>query len=246
MKVLSRALRSVGEPVPFPYPLPVNLHRGDLVELLAAPRVGKSMLALNLAVAHAQRGEPVLYHSTDTRMWALAARVVSILTGEPTRDVEGARDYWSGWLSGVELPIRWSSAPIHDGNFQELLDAEREYMGEYPSMVFIDVAQDMMRGGDDENSSVMRVFRSLHAAADKTSAVIYALHHVKKGDAADGDTQVFMTDGLYGSDRIVEIVITMWRPAPGRLDLHLAKNRQGPDGMTIPLHVDYSRAAIYA
>lgn len=240
MKVLARSLAEVGEPFPFPYPLPANIHRGDLVELLAAPRVGKSMLALNVAVKAAESGLPVLYHSSDTRLWAQAARVVSILTGETTRSVEERRDYWSGWLEGVGLPLRWSSAAVYSGTFQELLDAEREFLGEYPSVVIVDVVSDLVRNEEDVN----RAFRTLHACADRTGATIFALHHVKRGDAADGNMFVSMTDGVYGGERICEIVMTLWKSGQNQLSIHLAKNRQGVDGKTVNLPVDYSRAKV--
>lgn len=239
-KVLARSLAEVGEPFPFPYLPMANIHRGDLVELLAAPKVGKSMLALNAAVGAAERGVPVLYHSSDTRLWAQAARVVSILTGETTRSVEERRDYWSGWLEGVGLPLRWSSAAVWAGNFQELLDAEREFLGEYPGLVIVDVVADLVRNEEDIN----RAFRTLHACADRTGATIFALHHVKRGDAADGNMFVSMTDGVYGGERIAEIVITLWKASEGRLACHLAKNRQGIDGKTVNLPVDYSRAKV--
>ena len=243
MKELARALSDVGDPFYFPYPLPVNMHKGDLVELLGAPRVGKSMLAVNLAVDAAQRGLPVLYHSADTRLWAQAARVCSILSGETTRAVEERRDHWAGWLEGVGLPIRWSSAPVNDANFQELLDAEREFLGEYPALVIVDVAMDLMRG-EENAGNVQKVFRSLHAAGDRTGAVIYALHHVRRGDAAEGNMYVSMTDGVYGGERIAEIVLTMWRAGQDQIALHLAKNRQGMDGVTRNIRVDYSRAKV--
>ena len=145
----------------------------------------------------------------------------------------------------MDLPIRWSTADLHDGNFKDLVEAEREYLGEYPSLIVVDVAQDLMRG-EENVGNVRKVFRSLHNLARRTGAVVLALHHVKRGDAAGGSMFVRMEDGLYGGEQIAEIVLTMWRAGPDKLAMYLAKNRQGPDGMTVNLHCDYARAKVWS
>ena len=45
--------------------------------------------------------------------------------------------------------------------------------------------------------------------------------------------------------QIPEIVLTMWRAGADKLTMFLAKNRQGPDGMTTNLCVDYARAKVW-
>lgn len=243
MKVLADALASQGERFPFPFKLPVNIHAGYLVELLAAPRVGKSLTALNWSIELAKRGMPVLIHSVDTDYGTQATRAASLLSGEPMDQIERRRDYWAGWLQGQSLPLRWSQGAVHDGNFQELLDAEYEYLGEYPAFVVVDVVMDLMRG-EENAGSVRRIFRSLHGAARRTGAVVLALHHVKRGDAASGTVFVKMDDGLYGGEGIAEVVLTMWRAGGDKLAMNLAKNRQGSDGQTALLSVDYARAKV--
>lgn len=243
MRALARALLETGEPFPFPYPLPATIHAGDLVEVLAAPKVGKSTLAADWALRVAEQGLPVLYHTTDTRLWAQAVRVAANLFDETTAAIEERRDYWSGRLEGVGYPLRWSSAPLTDLNFHEIMDAEKEYLGQYPAMVIVDVAFDLMRG-EDGPGPANQVFRALHNVAGRTGAVVVALHHVKGGDAASGDQFVSMTDSLYRIERIPEVILTLWKSAPTRLSMHLAKNRTGKDGMTATLDVDYERARI--
>lgn len=243
MKVLAGALASQGERFPFPFGLPANIHDGYLVELLAAPRVGKSIVALNWAIHVAKDGAPVLIHSVDTDYGTQATRAAAILSGEPQAEIERRRDYWAGWLQGQDLPIRWSTAALHDGSFMELVEAEAEYLGEYPRMIVVDVVMDLMRG-EENAGNVRRVFRSLHSVGRRTGAVVLALHHVKRGDAASGSTFVRMEDGLYGGEGIAEIVLTMWRAGTDKLAMYLAKNRQGADGQTQLLACDYARAKV--
>ena len=243
MKSLARAMQDMGEPFPFPYPLPADIRKGDLVMLLAAPKVGKSNLAVDWAVKVAGGGTPVLYITTDTRVSEQAVRVTANLSGEHKDTVKADLDYWSGWLTGVGYPLRWSSADITERHIQELLEAERQFFGEYPGFVIVDVAFDLLEG-EEGPGTARSVFKRLHQAAARTGAVILALHHVKGGDAADGNTWVGMSDALYRVERVPEIILTAWRSSPNQVSLHLAKNRSGEDGKTAVLHVDWARARV--
>jgi KaiC/GvpD/RAD55 family RecA-like ATPase len=243
VKALADALRDRGDQFPIPWPLPAKIYPGFLVEVLAAPKVGKSLLALNWAVDVAERGIPVLYHTPDTDFGSQAQRVVALVNGITQEEVTERPDYWSGWLRGTNLPIRWSTAGVDVTTFEELVLAEKEYLGEYPKLIVVDVAQDILRGQEDVGN-VRRIFRTLHNIGRKCGAVVLVLHHVKRGDAADGNQYVGMADGLYGGEQIVEVIISLWREGEGRLAMHLAANRQGPSGQTIHLNVDYMRARI--
>jgi KaiC/GvpD/RAD55 family RecA-like ATPase len=243
MKALGTALRDLGATFEFPYGLPADIRRGDLVMLLAAPRVGKSMVALDWAIRVAEEGSPVLYVSTDTHVGEQAVRAAAHIFNVSKREIKARRDYWSGRLTGVGLPLRWSAADITERNIGGLVDAEAEYFGEFPTLLIVDVAFDLLEG-EEGPGTAREVFRRLHALASRTGSVVLALHHVKGGDAADGDTFVGMSDALYRVERVPEVIISAWRPAPGQIALHLAKNRGGTDGQTVILPVDFDRSRV--
>lgn len=243
MRALARSMKEMGEPFPFPYPLPADIRKGDLVMLLAAPKVGKSNIAVDWACKVAGGGTPVLYCTTDTRVSEQAVRVTANLSGETKDTVKADLDYWSGWLAGVGYPLRWSSADITERHLMDLAEAERQYWGEYPGMIVADVAFDLLEG-EEGPGTARQVFRRLHSVAARTGAVVLALHHVKGGEAADGNTWVGMSDALYRVERIPEIILTAWRNNQDQISLHLAKNRSGADGITRNLRVDWSRARV--
>ncbi len=245
MRSLAKALEDRGETFPFPWSLPVTVYPGFVVEVLAAPKVGKSIIALNWAVQVAELGMPVLYHTPDTDYSSQAQRLVARLQGITQAEVAERRDYYTGWLEGTNLPIRWSQAKDLDiSNFAEIVYAEREYLGEFPKLVIVDVAMDLMRGQEDVGN-VRNVFRQLKKLAHRTGSVIAVLHHVKRGDAANGIQYVGMADGLWGGEQVVEAVVSLWRAGENKLAMHLAANRQGPSGQTVYLNVDYARASVY-
>lgn len=241
MKALGRALRDLGETIDFPYGLPADIRRGDLVMLLAAPKVGKSLIAGDWSIRLARADEPVLYVTTDTGIGEQSVRAAANLFGVPKSAIKARRDYWSGRLTGVGYPLRWSSADVTERNIGELVDAEAEYFGQFPTMVVVDVAFDLLEG-EEGPGTARSVFRTLHALGRRTNSVILALHHVKGGDGADGNTFVGMSDAVYRVERVPEIIVSAWRPGPGRVSLHLAKNRGAADGQTVTLPIDYDHA----
>jgi KaiC/GvpD/RAD55 family RecA-like ATPase len=243
MRALGRALRDLGETFDFPYSLPADIRRGDLVMLLAAPRVGKSLIAVDWAIRVAEANLPVDYITTDTHVGEQAVRAAANIFHQSKGAIKARRDYWSGRLTGVGLPLRWSSADITERNIGELIEAEKEYFGEYPRFIVVDVAFDLMVG-EDGPGPAREVFRNLHALAAHTGAVVLALHHVKGGDAADGKTFVDMSDALYRVERVPEVIISAWRPTPDQVALHLAKNRGGTDGQTVMLPIDFDRSRV--
>jgi KaiC/GvpD/RAD55 family RecA-like ATPase len=245
VRALGRALRDLGETFPFPYGLPADIRRGDLVMLLAAPRVGKSMIAVDWAIRVAKRGEPVLYVTTDTHIGEQAVRAAANIFDVSKGAIKDARDYWSGRLTGVGYPLRWSSADVTERNIDDLVDAEFEYFGGPPAMVVVDVAFDLMEG-EEGPGEARKVFRTLHALADRTGSVVLALHHVKGGDAADGKTFVAMSDALYRVERVPEVIVSAWKPAPGKVTMHLAKNRGGTDEQSVTYDVDFDKSKVVA
>jgi KaiC/GvpD/RAD55 family RecA-like ATPase len=243
MRALGRALRDLGETFEFPYNLPADIRRGDLVMLLAAPRVGKSLVAVDWSIKVAEAGEPVLYVTTDTHVGEQAIRAAAHIFHESKSAIKARRDYWSGRLTGVGYPLRWSSADITERNIGELVDAESEYFGQYPAFVVVDVAFDLLEG-EEGPGTARSVFRTLHALGQRTDAVVLALHHVKGGDADDGKTFVGISDGVYRVERVPEVIVTAWRPSPDRITMHLAKNRGGTDGQAVTLPIDFDRARV--
>lgn len=244
MKALGRALATRGEPFPFPFHLPAQIWRGDLVMLLAAPTVGKSLLAGDWAVRTARAGEPVLYVTTDTSIGEQATRTAANIFGVSKSLVAENGEYWGGRLTGVGYPLRFSSADLTVSQMDDLVDAEAEYLGQYPALIIVDVAHDLLEGEEAPNTARI-VWRKLHAIGRRTNAVMVAVHHVRAGDAAAGNTFVGMTDAMFPvSYRTAEVVITAWRPAPGSINLHLAKNRGDQAGQTVTLPIDYERARV--
>lgn len=251
MRVLSRALRHQGEPIPLPWPeLLIRPGPGDVVLGLAAPGVGKSFVALNWAVHLAQEGKPVLMISTDTSYQDQAVRTAALLSGKTMDEVEKDQAASADDLARRHLPIRWSELHLKADDISDFLKAEVEYLGEAPDFVVVDVISDLMGSLEESSSAYSHIMTELKKAARRFQTTIFALHHVSEGAASSGTQPVKLRDILYKSPgRIAPIVLGMWRNGTGILTVAILKNRMGRAnadaiGVTFDLRVDYSRAKV--
>lgn len=248
-RVLARALKSQGEPLPLPWAeIPVKPGPGDVVLGLAAPGVGKSFVALNWAVHLAKEGRPVLMISTDTDYSDQAIRTAALLSGKTTDEITWNQEQWAAWLHEVDLPIRWSELHIGGDEVGDFIKAEVEFLGQAPEFVVVDVAGDMLNGKEENVGNIRAIFTQLKKAARRFHTTIFVLHHVKRGGAASGTSTVRLSDGLYGGEQVCPIVLGMWRPGLETLTVAVLKNRMGPahaDGLrSYDLKADYPRALV--
>jgi AAA domain len=173
------------------------------VNLLAgAPKLGKSWMALNLAIAVASGGRalghvqveqgPVLYLALEDTPRRLQSRLRMVLGDDPASD-------------GLEFWTRCESIP--DGG----ADRIRTWRDNYPDarLVIIDVLT-RMRGRVSDRSD--RYQADYHAmAAIKTIADDYSVpflvpHHTRKADAEDFLETVSGSHGLAGAADAVAVL----------------------------------------
>lgn len=254
MRALARALDQGGDPVPFPWEIGITPRRGQLVSLVAAPGVGKSLVGLAWAVHLAEQGRPSLVISIDTDLPSQAQRAVAMVANLPIKDVEDDPAGYAEVLLELDYPIRWSDSAMTGEDLDELLAAEAEYLGEVPALVVVDVATSLL-DGEENAGNVRGIFRRMQAAARKHQTVVFALHHLSAGDNAKGAppqamSVVTMKHVLYKVEGIPEILLGAWRPGPKDLRIAVLKNRQGnasPDGtFHTRLECDLPRAQIRA
>lgn len=202
---------------------------GQVSLLAAAPGIGKSILALTLAV---WAGVPALYFSCDSDATTQYARAASIVTGEQLSDINNA--IAKGQVGRYDIAlnkarhIRFvfeSNPSLEDVNEQMM--AYGYAMGEWPKLVIVDNVGDIFKETEGHQGSA-EVMEWLAALARKTGAHICGLHHVT-GEYESGDKVVPM-GGL--KDKISKkptLILTLNR-VPGMetvLNVAVVKNRAG-------------------
>jgi DNA-binding CsgD family transcriptional regulator len=183
--------------------------------LAGSPKVGKSWLALGLAVAVASGGRAlgaipvergdVIYLSLEDTDRRLKTRLLSVLQGDPVPE-------------GLNFATGWRSIP--DGGAKDL-DA---VIGGMPNcrLVVVDVlakvrGRSSERGNryDDDYAAVS----ALKTVADRHSIAMLVLHHDRKADAEDFVATVSGTYGIVGAADAVLVMQRARNSAEARLHL---------------------------
>lgn len=250
MARLSAPRRSASLATPLPVPNRVlqrngiHLRRGQSSLLCAAPGVGKTIFANNLAVF-----TPVesLYFSADSDEWTVKQRICAILTGTPLEQVDQQLNdetwdaYYTQVLTGVDH-IDWCyQSDIEPEFIVRRLDAHCEQWGDYPDLIVVDNLGDTYDDSGDEYAALRSSVRELKRIARFTNAHVMGLHHVV-GAKENGDKPIWLGDLIGKIGKIPEIVLGLYRPTHDQLNLTVAKNRGGKANMELQLGVDYARA----
>lgn len=230
----------------------VHFRRGQFHLLAAAPGVGKSLVALTLAVDCKQ---PTFYFSADSDAFTMYLRTGAKETGWTTEEVEGQVEkgntqYLDIKLSQATRHVRFSfdTSPDFDTMERELLAYVVTY-GDWPALIVVDNLSNLETEAGDGLAALERGCDYLHALARKTGAAVVALHHVV-GEYEDGSTPVPLS-GLKGKiSKTPEMVLTLFRNhfQRGKMGVCVVKNRMGradPSGsMVVWLDLDLDRMRV--
>lgn len=214
-----------GAGVPVPWGLPIQPLRGNLVVVMGAPGVGKSLFSLNLCLA---ANEPSVLVSLDTDMTTQAIRACSILSGATRQSVESRPTAWAQYLERRNLLCRMYDLSLRPEDINDLVLAETEYWGSAPSLVVVDNVANVVK--DTSYESYRNCFLELQKVARLRGTVVVALHHVKR-DSASG--KLSLHSGQYSGEQEAELVLGLWRSSSTGLEVGILKNRNGmadPEG----------------
>lgn len=229
MRSLLRASKhqpDFGTPIPNPLrcvtELGFEMRRGELSLWAAGPGVGKSLVALKIALFC---GVPVLYVSADTNRTDQTERAALCLGWD--RSVPVAEP-----LSHIPLDCRFSfdSSPTIKDVVSEC-EAYAVVFGQFPHLIVMDTLSKVWTESSEEHARNKEAVELCQSLARETDAHVMALHHLTKGH--DSGNQPAGLDALMsGVSKIPEQVMTMWRDQSDRLTLSPVKNRSGPADAT--------------
>lgn len=226
----------------------VVFRRSQFSMVAAAPTVGKSLFATNLAL---RTKVPTLFLSADSDAWTVRTRACSILTGIPLNTVEqhlnAEDDSWGDWFSAQLQSVDhvdWCYQSDIDTEFIALrLKAYEEVRGYSPELIIVDNLGNTVADQANEYAELRGTCRELQAIARIEQAHVMALHHVI-GNKEDGYQEIGLGDLLGKLGKIPEVVLGLNRSSASALNVHVAKNRGGPTGSSMLMDIDYPTATI--
>jgi hypothetical protein len=224
------------------------LRRGQLAMLVAAPGVGKSVLATSYAVTSGAR---TLYLSADTDAYTTSVRLIAAQLGCLLTEAEAGRSAGAEWavdaLRGIRnVHFAFPSSP-DEKEIGERLIAYREAEGEYPDLLVIDNLSNVAFD-DEEFSGFRRLMRELQTVASRTGTAILVLHHAV-GEFENGDKPIPM-GGVSGKlSKFPALILTAHRSGGSELTISIVKSRFGranPSGVgcNFSLQTDLERMQV--
>lgn len=264
MKSIARSLQAsatVGDPIPMPWPTldsTLQLHTKELCIVAGAPGAGKSVFALNVAMA---MNDPVLYVAQDSAPSVYARSAALALNGEIRWVYDTLRDDDTKADLIREVAKHNPNMLIHGGaltveGIEDRLIALKELYGSAPSLVILDNLIDLIVPGHVHTDAgfYAAALNPLKQMAIKHNVCMLALHHTtRRGSDTNnphglGTRALKMTDLLYSGERESEHVIGVFHDVnKTRLSIQVLKQRDGdadPEGsLQVPLiwHPTYGR-----
>lgn len=248
---------SAGEPLPTVWKgLEENgtrFLRGQLALIAAGPGTGKSAFVLSYAL---KSGVSAMYFSADSDAYIQLSRSLSALGDIPMH--EASEMALSDDFDRVNeiignVPIRFSYNPSPTlGHIEKAVIAYDELYGDYPELIVVDNALDVVLEDSDEGGQALdQLMAWLHDLARTTGSCVIVLHHVT-GPFNDADKPIPLS-GVKGQiGRVPELILTLHKYTeeigPDQLNVSTVKNRgqkADPSGNTfVELEFDGDRMQI--
>jgi len=236
-------------------PLPVNnsflnahvtFRKGQFSLLAAAPGVGKTIFAMNLALF---TGADCLYFSADSDEHTVLTRSCAAITHTPSELIVAQLEedawgtYYSNKLSAADH-IDWCYRTDIDTDFIVYrLQAHEEVWGKYPDLIVVDNLGNTVTDQENEYAELRGICRELQRIARNTDAHVMGLHHVN-GPKEDGFEAITLKDLQGKVGKIPEIVLGLSRDSQESVLLTVPKNRAGRSGLKLPLPLNYETARV--
>jgi len=231
----------------------IRFRRGQLTMIAGQPNAGKSLIALWLAV---QMKVPTLYISADTDAYTTAIRASAMATGHQVSTVEEAfltgmgKDFYTQELASIShLQFDFAPSPTLD-EIDLAIRAYGEAYGEYPHMIIVDNAMNVVSMQGDEWSGLREIAKAMHHIARETDAAVLLLHHTSEAEGkADMPPSRKAIQGKIA--QLPEMILTVALvPHSGEFRVAAVKNRFARHSATgdhfVTLWADASRMSMYS
>ena len=230
----------------------IRFRRGQMTMIAGQPNAGKSLIALWMAV---KMEVPTLYISADTDGYTTAIRAAAMVTGMEVSSVEESfmtgegKEFYVESLSSINhLQFDFAPSPTLD-EIDLAIRAYGESYGEYPHMIIVDNAMNVVSMTGDEWSGLREIAKAMHHIARETDAAVLLLHHTSENEGKpDLPPSRKAIQGKIAQlpEMILTVALVPWS---GEFRVAAVKNRFAKHSATgdkfVTLWADASRMTVY-
>lgn len=226
-----------------------GLRRGDLVVIGGDIGVGKSALALAIAVRAAQGGHAATFFTGEANAERVIERALCLEGRAPIDDVRGGKleETTRAALGAAAVRLRDRMPDVFllpSAGISEL-GLELRSIAD-PSLVVIDPLQALASGGNLQDEQHSHAVRELKRAAVELNIAIVLTAHTPNLDPTRANPRPTLADfGALGApQQHADVILGLFREdlypalqgAEGATELGVLKNRNGPSGMYVDLY----------
>jgi replicative DNA helicase len=247
-----------------------GLHRGDLIVVAARPSVGKTALALNLAVNAAKKGTTVGVFSLEMSAEQLVMRILSSESRVDGQKLRTGRLSDSDWEPIMQAMGRLDTCDLRVDDTPALsimelrAKARRMFRTNKPSLLIVDYLQLMQpqgRRSENRQVEIAEISRGLKILAKELDLPVVALSQLSRAVEQrsdkrpmlsdlresgaieqDADVVMFIHRDMYHRDDATDEPRAGRVPPKGVAEIIIAKHRNGPtDTVQLVYHEAYMR-----
>ena len=225
-----------------------GLQRSDLIILAARPSMGKTAIALNLAVQAAHQGIPTGFISLEMSAEQLTLRLLSTESTIPHQNIRNATITSDEWIELTNVAARLGELKIFIDdtaglNIMDLRTRARRLKIDHDiQFLVVDYLQLLHspRKHENRHQEVSEISRSLKALAKELNIPILALSQLSRGVDSRPDKRPMLSDlresGAIEQD--ADVIMFLYRDIvynpdtenPHLSELIIGKQRNGPTG----------------
>lgn len=229
-----------------------GLGKKELGVVIASTGSGKSMVLVHLGAQALLQAKNVVYYTLELTETSIANRFDSCLTGIPLDNLEKSKDKVFETIKDVkgsliikEYPTKTASVMTLKNHLERLRSS-----GFKPDLVLVDYADLLSTKSQSGQkwSDLEGLYEDLRATAQIFNvSIVTASQTNRSGINAEVVTLESISDA-FSKCFVADLIITLSRNSKDKMEntgrLYVAKNRNGPDGLLLPLHMDTSKVYI--
>jgi replicative DNA helicase len=229
-----------------------GLGAGEMGCVVAPSGIGKSWVLTNIGAAAAAYGKKVVHYTFELSETYSGLRYDTTYTGIEPNKVGQSQDAVEKIMQEIQgqvfikyFPTRTCTINHLRAHLQRL-----ENMGNKPDLVIIDYA-DLMRSITKANARYEElgyIYEEIRGTLGELKIPGWTASQSQRSSLQDDVVEADKIAGSYEKIMACDFIMSLSRKMADKLSntarVHIIKNRFGPDGMTLPAHLDLSKGEV--
>jgi len=231
-----------------------GLGKRELGVIVAPTGAGKSMALVHIGAQALKQGKTVVHYTLELADTTVGNRYDSCLTGIPLQELHNYKDKvleeikkFEGTLIIKEYPTKSATINTLENHLDRLRIKSYE-----PDMVIVDYG-DLLRPQNTTYRQELRhnlgdIYEEMRGLAQKYDIPVWTASQTNRsGLNAEVITMESISEAFnkcFVADLICSISRTVEDKSEDKGRMFIAKNRNGPDGLVYPMHIDTSKVKL--